>query len=247
MVSPPRGKDAEVAYPSLLDESGQSWLRTKPFGGPTRETGRHLIDAGYIIQLLRVEPGSRLRICEVGCGSGWMSLMLGRAGAEVVGIDLAPDMIAIANERRDEERLPNVTFLVADMEDLPPDLAGSFDRILFYEALHHSPDAAAALRSARGLVRAGGELLLVEPNFKHRWEGRAATAQYGVTECGYSTRQLKRYLREAGFVDIERFHNNRKRLFSNAPGDIAGHLAEPLTYRFLAPFWTASWLRARAS
>jgi 2-polyprenyl-3-methyl-5-hydroxy-6-metoxy-1,4-benzoquinol methylase len=247
MVLKPRGKDAEVAYPSLLDESGKSWLRTKPFGGPTRETGRHLIDAGYIVQLLRVEPGSHLRICEVGCGSGWMSLLLGRAGAEVVGIDLAPDMIAIANDRRDEERLENVTFRVADMEQPPPDLAGSFDRILFYEALHHSPDAAASLRSARGLLRAGGELLLVEPNFKHRWEGRAATAQYGVTECGYSTRQLKRYLREAGFTDIERFHNNRKRLFSNAPGDIAGHLAEPLTYRFLAAFWTASWLRARAA
>jgi SAM-dependent methyltransferase len=133
------------------------------------------------------------------------------------------------------------------MEAMPADLYGSFDRILFYEALHHSPDAAASLRSARSLLRAGGELLLVEPNFKHRWEGRSATAQYGVTECGYSTRQLKRYLREAGFANIERFHNNRKRLFANDPKDIAGHLAEPLVYRLLAPFWTASWLRARAS
>jgi len=43
-----------------------------------------------------------------------------------------------------------------------------------------------------------------------------------------------------------RFHNNRKRLFSNAPADTASHFAEPFVYRLLAPFWTQIWLRARA-
>ena len=50
-------------------------------------------------------------------------------------------------------------------------------------------------------------------------------------------------MREAGFKDIRRFHNNRKRLYSNAPGDTAAQLAEPLVYRLLAPFWTQIWLR----
>ena len=239
-------KDAERAYPAQLDDSGRAWLRTKPFGGPTRETARHLIDAGYVIQLFGISPDRRLEICEMGCGSGWLSLLLGRAGADVVGIDLSPDMIASANQRREEERLPNVTFIVGDMEEVPSELANRFDRCLFYEALHHSPDAGAALRSARRMLRTGGEVLLVEPNWKHRFEGRAATRRYGVTECGYSSRQLKGLLRAAGFVDIERFHNNRKRLFANGVGDTLAHLAEPLVYRSLAPFWTANWLRARA-
>src|SRR5204863_7906986 len=68
----------------------------------------------------------------------------------------------------------------------------------------------------------------------------------GVTDLGYSPRKLKRLLREAGFTDIRRFHNNRKRLFSNSPLDVAAHLAEPLVYRPLAPFWTPIWLRAAA-
>jgi hypothetical protein len=63
---------------------------------------------------------------------------------------------------------------------------------------------------------------------------------------GYWPRQLKRLLREAGFTDIARFHNNRKRLFSNSPREIAAHVAEPLAYRTLAPFWTQIWLRATA-
>ena len=191
MTPPPRGKAAERAYPSRLDESGQSWLPPSPSAVRRAKTGRHLIDAGYLIQLLGIAPQPRLEICEMGCGSGWMSLLLGRAGADVVGIDLSPDMIAIANQRRDDEGLPNVTFLVGDMEEVPPKLVDRFDRCLFYEALHHSPDAGAALRSARRMLRTGGQVVLVEPNWKHRFQGRAATRKYGVTECGYSSRQLK--------------------------------------------------------
>jgi len=69
---------------------------------------------------------------------------------------------------------------------------------------------------------------------------------YGTTELGYSPRRLKRLLRAQGFTEVRRFHNNRKRLFSNTPADTAAHLAEPLVYRVLAPFWTQIWLRARA-
>jgi hypothetical protein len=89
--------------------------------------------------------------------------------------------------------------------------------------------------------------LIAEPNWKQRFQGRNAVEQWGTTELGYSPRRLKRLLKGAGFTRVERFHNNRKRLYSNAPRDIALHLAEPLVYRFLAPFWTQIWLRAKAS
>ena len=52
-------KEAERAYPALIDESGREWLRTKPFGNSPRETGRLLIDFGYVVQLLELEPECR--------------------------------------------------------------------------------------------------------------------------------------------------------------------------------------------
>jgi hypothetical protein len=64
---------------------------------------------------------------------------------------------------------------------------------------------------------------------------------------GYSPRRLKRLLRDAGFTNVERFHNNRKRLFSNRPGEVGAHLVEPLVYRALGPWWTQIWLRATAT
>jgi SAM-dependent methyltransferase len=126
------------------------------------------------------------------------------------------------------------------------DLGHAFDACLTYDALHHSQSPERVLASAHRALKSGGLLLVSEPNWKQRFQGRDATAEYGTTELGYSPRRLKRLLKDAGFTDITRFHNNRKRLFGNRPGDVLAHLAEPLTYRVLAPFWTQIWLRARA-
>jgi SAM-dependent methyltransferase len=153
-------------------------------------------------------------------------------------------MIEIAREQAEAEKL-DVRFATADMEHL--DLGRRFDACLLYDALHHSPRADLVLASARRALKPGGRLLLAEPNWKHRFQGRKAAGEYGVTEIGYSSRTLKHLVRQAGFTDVRRFHNNRKRLFSNSPRDTAAHLFEPLVYRLLGPFWTQIWLLARAT
>jgi 2-polyprenyl-3-methyl-5-hydroxy-6-metoxy-1,4-benzoquinol methylase len=235
-------KQAEIDYPRAAGEEGRAWIRSKPFGHDPRETARLLIDFGYVLQLLDLHAGSTL--CELGCGSGWMTRFAARHGVQAEGYDISPEMVEIAREQAGAEGL-DVRFEAADMEEL--DLGRRFDACLLYDALHHSPRADLVLATAHRALKPGGRLLLAEPNWKHRFEGRDAAGEYGVTELGYSPRKLKKLLREAGFTDVRRFHNNRKRLFSNAPRETAAHLAEPLVYRLLGPFWTQIWLRARAT
>jgi 2-polyprenyl-3-methyl-5-hydroxy-6-metoxy-1,4-benzoquinol methylase len=235
-------KDAERAYPETVGEEGRAWLRSKPFGNVPRETGRHLVDAGYIVQLLDLRPG--MRFCELGCGPGWMTIFAARHGCHAEGYDISPEMIEIARAQAAAEGV-EARFEVADFEEL--DLGSSFDACLTYDALHHSARPDLVLRSAHRALKPGGRLLVAEPNWKQRYQGRAAADEFGTTELGYSPRKLKRLLKDAGFERIERFHNNRKRLYSNRPGDLVAHLAEPLLYRLLAPFWTQVWLRATAS
>ncbi len=235
-------KQAEMDYPRAAGEEGRAWIRSKPFGHDPRETARLLIDFGYVLQLLDLHSGTTL--CELGCGSGWMSRFATRHGVHAEGYDISPEMIEIAREQAEAEWL-DVRFEAADMEQL--DLGRRFDACLLYDALHHSPRADLVLATARRALKPGGRLLLAEPNWKHRFQGRDAAGEYGVTELGYSPRKLKKLLREAGFIDVRRFHNNRKRLFSNTPRETAAHLAEPLVYRLLGPFWTQIWLRARAT
>ena len=234
-------KQAEIDYPQAVGEEGRDWIRSKPFGHNPRETARFLIDFGYVLQLLDLHAGSSL--VELGCGSGWMTRFAARHGVRAEGYDISPEMIEIARAEAAAEGL-DVTFEAGDYEQL--DLGRRFDACLIYDALHHSERPELVLADAHRALKPGGRLLLAEPNWKQRYQGRKATDAYGTTELGYSPRHLKRLLRQQGFTDIRRFHNNRKRLFSNAPKETAAHLAEPLVYRLLSPFWTQIWLLARA-
>jgi 2-polyprenyl-3-methyl-5-hydroxy-6-metoxy-1,4-benzoquinol methylase len=234
-------KQAEIEYPKAIGEDGRAWLRSKPFGNVPRESARLLIDFGYVLQLLDLRPG--MSLCELGCGSGWMTRFAARHGVHAEGYDISPEMIEIARELAASEGL-DVQFEAADMEGL--ELGRRFDTCLLYDALHHTPRADLVFATAHRALKPGGKLLLAEPNWKHRFQGRQAAGEYGVTELGYSPRRLKRLLRDHGFADVRRFHNTRKRLFSNAPADVAAHLAEPFVFRALGPFWTQIWLLARA-
>jgi 2-polyprenyl-3-methyl-5-hydroxy-6-metoxy-1,4-benzoquinol methylase len=235
-------KQAERDYPLHVDADGRRWLETKPFVHDPQHTARHLIDFGYVLQLLDLRAG--IRLCELGCGPGWMTLLAARQGVEAVGYDISPEMIEIARQRAAAEGVP-ARFEVGDMERL--DLGERFDACLVYEALHHSSRPDLVIGAARRALRPGGRLLLAEPNWKQRFQGRWASSAYGTTELGYTPRRLKRVLRASGFVDVRRFHNNRKRLYSNAPLDVLSHVAEPFLYRLLAPFWTQIWLRGTAT
>lgn len=86
------------------------------------------------------------RALDIGCGAGELSLALarGHAGAEVVGIDVSADLIAVARER--SGYLGNVFFDQADaaqwqLPGFAPDLIVSRHGVMFFdrpvEAFHH--------------------------------------------------------------------------------------------------------------
>ena len=187
-------KQAEVDYPERVGEAGREWLRTKPFANEPRETARHLIDAGYVIELLDLRAGQRF--VELGCGPGWMTRFMARHGLDAHGYDISPAMIEIAREQargRERRRALRHRRLRAARP------RHAFDARLTYDALHHSARPELVLASAHRALKPGGPLLVSEPNWKQRYQGRDATAEYGTTELGYSPRRLKRLLKDEGF------------------------------------------------
>ncbi len=73
-------------------------------------------DAEQFFRRLGVAPGTRL--LDVGCGAGQLALIAARAGARVVGCDIATNWIEKARDRAAEEGL-EVTFEEGDAESLP--------------------------------------------------------------------------------------------------------------------------------
>ena len=53
-------------------------------------------------------------VLDLGCGSGAVTLLLAKEGFDVTGIDISPDMLAIARSKADAEDL-DILFLNMDM------------------------------------------------------------------------------------------------------------------------------------
>jgi ubiquinone/menaquinone biosynthesis C-methylase UbiE len=111
--------------------------------------------------LLTVIEGRELRIADLGCGTGTLSILLAHEGGHFVsGIDFSPEMIRRAREKA-EAVTPRPTFTVADAS-APPLPAASFDVVLSRHVLWAMPDPAAALENWIDLLTPTGVLILVE-------------------------------------------------------------------------------------
>ncbi|MGW1622387.1 class I SAM-dependent methyltransferase [Streptomyces sp. NPDC002172] len=95
---------------------------------------------------------------DAACGTGRHTAYLHRLGHHVIGVDASADMLAHARER-----LPDVTFLEADLHQLPlPDDA--VDVVVCALALAHVPDLAAVLAEFARVLRPGGHLVISDPH-----------------------------------------------------------------------------------
>jgi arsenite methyltransferase len=105
---------------------------------------------------LGAAPGER--ILDVGCGPGfYLAELLEKVGprGSVVGVDVSPQMLAVAARRC--EGHGNVDFRKGDATALPVEDAG-FDAALSVQVLEYVPDTAAALAELRRAVRVGGRV-----------------------------------------------------------------------------------------
>ena len=126
----------------------------------TRVLGMH---KGYDDFIAQAELADGLRVLEIGCGTGNVTLRAKRAapGADVVATD--PDPRALARAQRKTRGLTGVRFERAYAQELPF-ADGEFDRVLSSMMLHHLDDdvkAAAAVEMYR-VLRAGGIVHIID-------------------------------------------------------------------------------------
>lgn len=196
-------KQAEIDYVHNTGGMERVWLNEKPFRGANNaESARLLRDFAAIVELLDLATGAR--VLDVGCGPGWTSTFLARQGYRVLGFDLAPDMIALAQQRAVREGVSEqCEFHVADSESFS--FHTEVDAVLVYDTLHHTQDERAVLANCYRHLKPGGMILIAEPGWLHGRRARRVTEELGVTERGFSPRQLRAVLQEVGFKKIRHF------------------------------------------
>lgn len=103
-------------------------------------------------------------LLEIGCGSGeLLADLCGRArAATVVGIDHSLDLLKRAAQA--QPALRNLRVLAADAHRLPF-AAETFQTVLMYTLLSHTPDIPSVLREAHRVCREGGQVAVLDGDY----------------------------------------------------------------------------------
>ncbi|HEY0655312.1 MAG TPA: class I SAM-dependent methyltransferase [Chryseosolibacter sp.] len=128
------------------------------------------LDFGEIFELIRssinanVSSDTQAKVLEVGCGPGFISLELARAGYNVLGLDLSPQCIEVARNFADKDphkhERGSLTYRAADLFAIED---REFDAVVFVGALHHFPDQDKVMTRITTLLKPGGIIIAHEP------------------------------------------------------------------------------------
>ena len=147
--------------------------------------------------LLRVLPP--LVVADLGSGEGLLSELLARRCKKVIAIDNSEKIVAFGAAKARKNGLKNLQFRLGDLENPPVDPA-SVDLVILSQALHHAALPAQAIGSAHRILRAGGQIMILDL-LRHNFE--KARELYGDRWLGFAESDLHRWLEEAGFKKIE--------------------------------------------
>jgi SAM-dependent methyltransferase len=121
------------------------------FAGLIRPVGRRIVD------LIGIEPG--LRVLDVGTGSGGnVAIPAAQLGADVVGLDITPELFVHARRRAAEAGV-EVEWIEGDAQELPfPD--ASFDRVTSTFGAMFAPDHGRTAGELVRVCRPGGRIAM---------------------------------------------------------------------------------------
>jgi magnesium-protoporphyrin O-methyltransferase len=124
-------RTAARAWAALTSDAPVSGIRATVRAG--REAMR-----GTLLSWLP-EDLTGLRLFDAGCGTGALSIEAARRGAQVVAVDIAPSLVAIAGQRAAEAGVAGrIAFAVGDMLD---PAHGRFDHVVAMDSLiHYAPE-----------------------------------------------------------------------------------------------------------
>jgi demethylmenaquinone methyltransferase/2-methoxy-6-polyprenyl-1,4-benzoquinol methylase len=104
------------------------------------------------------DPRPGQRVLDLACGTGDLALGAASRGADVIGLDITPGMIALARAAAAKTRTPGRTsWTVGDMMALPAP-AASCDVITAGYGLRNVPDLAGAIAEIHRVLKPGGRL-----------------------------------------------------------------------------------------
>lgn len=111
-----------------------------------------------VVARLGVSPG--MRVLDLGCGDGSTALPAARAGADVLGVDIARNLVAAGIRRAQAEGLGNCRFKEGDASHLDDLADDSFDLVVSMFGAMFAPRPFDVAKETVRVTRPGGRVVM---------------------------------------------------------------------------------------
>jgi len=148
------GSNADPAELAKFDRLASRWWDPEGESRPLHDLNPARLD--YVASRMELRGA---RVLDLGCGGGLLSEALNAAGADVVGIDLATEVLDVARLHLLESGR-HVDYRQVSAEELARTEPASFDAVVCMEMLEHVPDPGAILQAISRLLKPGGQVFL---------------------------------------------------------------------------------------
>ena len=184
---------ATIAADYFKANAGE-WERIRALHAPEKDVEAAILSA------IAAQPIDNL--LDAGTGTGRMLELLAPKVKRAVGVDVSPDMLAIARDRLARAGAQNIQVRLADTFRLPfpnGNAGAGFDAVLFHQVLHYLDDPQAAVVEAARVMRSGGRLLIAD-FAPHELE--FLRSDYAHRRLGFSDKEVQGWFAAAGLKPL---------------------------------------------
>jgi ubiquinone/menaquinone biosynthesis C-methylase UbiE len=160
---------------------------------------------GLAETLLQLMPP--MVVGDLGAGEGTFSQLLAQRAERVIAVDNSAKMVEFGARLAKENALTNLEYRLGDLES-PPIEAGTLDLAFFSQSLHHALHPEKAVCAAFRLLKPGGRIVILDLK-RHGFE--QAREMYADTWLGFSEVDLRVFLEQAGFRNVESWIVDREK------------------------------------
>lgn len=107
---------------------------------------------------LGIKPG--MKVLDLGCGDGTTAIPSAKLGADVLGVDIARNLVEAGNRRAADERLENIHFQEGDASDLADIEDNAFDLVVSVFGAMFAPQPFKVAAEMARVTKSGGRIVM---------------------------------------------------------------------------------------
>jgi len=193
--------ETKVAHPSPADQKLQREFNQWAAAGRGDEMEDHHSDiTDQTLALMDIQPADR--ILDLGCGTGWASRRMARVAAkgEIIGLDVADEMLKRAEKTSSEFK--NIRYVWGSAEKIPAN-DGYFSKVLSVESFYYYADQGKALDELSRVMAAGAKLFILINLYKDNHYSLRWVTELKVPVQVLSEAEYKALLEKHGFKNVQ--------------------------------------------